>query len=375
MKRVGVFYGGKSCEHEVSVITALQTMAQIEDEYVVYPIYITENGWFTGEKLKNVDVYKEFSPSEHVEITLCGKKLIKRLKFGFTVVVGEIDVALLCMHGGLGENGGLAGLLEINDIPYTSSGVLPSAVCMDKEIFKIVARDKGFRVVPGICVSKDEFEENAEQVCEKIFSKLGEDVIVKPVDMGSSIGVNVPKCMDELKDALSIVFCYTRRALVEKRILDMVELNCAACKIGEKILVSAIEKPIKSKDGILSYKDKYLTKSKTRRIDREIPANVSPRIATKIRKITDKIYRSFDLSGVDRIAYIYNEKDGHLFVNEVNTIPGSLGAYLFDECGIDYSCLIEGLIETAEKREEDRRSYLTHFSSDLLSGNYSISKS
>lgn len=375
MKRIGVFYGGKSCEHEVSVITAVQMMAEMEDEYIVYPIYITEEGWFTGELLKNVESYKEFDSSSHVKVLLGGNKLYTKGAFNRIKVYGEIDVAVLCTHGGLGESGGLSGLLEMYGVPYVASSVLESAVCMDKEYFKIIAKDKGFRVVPGITVKKEGFEENADKICEKIFAKLGEDIIVKPVDLGSSIGVNVPKNIDELKDALSLVFSYTKKALVEKRITEMTELNCAACKMGESIIVSAIEKPFKKGDGILSYKDKYLTKSKVKREDREIPAKISPRLASKIRKLTNKLYEEFNLSGVVRVDYIYKEDSEDLYVNEVNTIPGSMGAYLFDECEIDYSCLIRGLIDSAEERFKKDNEFLSHFSSELLSGKYFVSKS
>lgn len=375
MKRLGVFYGGKSCEHEVSVITALQTMAEIEDEYIIYPVYITEEGWFTGELLKNAESYKEFDSSKHVKVLLGGNKLFVKGAFNRIKVYGEIDVAILCTHGGLGESGGLSGLLEMYDIPYVASSVLESAVCMDKEYFKIVAKNKGFRVVPGITVKKEEFEKNSDTLCENIFAKLGDEIIVKPVDMGSSIGVNIPKNQDELKDALSLVFSYTKKALVEKRITEMTELNCAAFKMGDSIIVSAIEKPFKKGDGILSYKDKYLTKSKVKRGDRELPAKISPRLASKIRNLTYKLYEEFNLSGVVRVDFIYKEESEDLYVNEVNTIPGSMAAYLFDECDIDYSCLIKGLIESAENRLLESSEFLSHFSSELLSGKYFVSKS
>lgn len=375
MKKIGVFFGGKSCEHEVSVITALQAMAELEYEYEVFPVYITEFGWFTGEELKNAESYKNFDLKKHVRIILDGNKLVAYGKFGFLRIVGEIDVAYLCMHGGLGESGGLAGLLEINGVPYTSSEVLPSAVCMDKEIFKIVAKEKGFRVVKGICVKKRDFEENSDGVCDKIYSKLGDELIVKPVDMGSSIGVNSPGSRGELKDALGLVFCYTDKALVEEKIYPMIELNCAAVKMGKSIVVSAIEKPLKNRGDILTYKDKYLSKAKERCEEREIPANIPKQVATKIRRLTQKLYEEFDLFGVVRIDFMYKEESGELFVNEVNTIPGSMSGYLFEECDIDYSCLAKGMIFEAVERNNEKENFISHYSSELLSGKYFVPKS
>ncbi|MBQ2714518.1 MAG: ATP-grasp domain-containing protein [Clostridia bacterium] len=375
MERIGVFFGGKSCEHEVSVITALQAMAELEYEYEIYPVYITEYGWFTGEKLKYAESYKNFNEKLHTKIILDGKKLVSYGKFGFLKVVGEIDVAFLCMHGGAGEGGGLAGMLEMYDVPYTSSSILPSSICLNKQIFKVVAREKGFRVVPGICVSKNDFLSNEEGICDKIISKYGLDVIVKPVDMGSSVGVNAPQNKNELKDALSLVFCYTNKALVEKKISNMIELNCAGVRFGSSVIVSAIEKPLKRRGEVLSYRDKYLSKSKERSDEREIPADISPRLASKIRKTTQKLYEEFDLVGVVRVDYMYQEDTGELYVNEVNTIPGSMSGYLFEECELDYSCLAKGMIEYAKDREREKEEYLTHYSSELLSGNYFVAKS
>jgi len=332
MKRIGVFFGGKSCEHEVSVITALQAMAELEYEYDVYPVYLTESGWYTGEELKCAESYKRFDEKKHVRVILDGNKLVAYGKFGFLKIAGEIDVAYLCMHGGLGESGGLAGLLEINGVPYTSADVLSSAICMDKEIFKIVAKEKGFRVVRGISVRKRDFEVNCEAICEKIYAKLGDNIIVKPADMGSSVGVNAPKNTDELKDALGLVFCYSSKALVEEKIAPMIELNCAAVRVGKSIIVSAIEKPNKNRGDILTYKDKYLTKSKDRKDEREIPAVIPKQLASKIRKTTQKLYEEFDLSGVVRVDFMYKEESREIFVNEINTIPGSMSGNLFEEC-------------------------------------------
>ena len=374
MKKLGVFYGGKSCEHEVSVITALQAMAELEGYFDICPIYVTESGWYSGEELKNADSYKDFEPNNHCSVFLVGNKLYTKRKLGIMKLISEIDCAFICMHGGIGEGGGISGLMEMNGISYTCARLLQSSVCLDKEYFKIIAKHKGFKVVPWIVVNKDEFEEDEEKISKKLYKKYGNDVIVKPIDMGSSIGVNTPRGAEEIRDALSLVFCYTSRAIVEKKITDIIELNCAVCRLGEVVAVSAIERPYVSKGEVLSYKDKYLTKYGDDNPDREIPAKISPSLATRVRRTTQSLYESLGLDGVVRVDYIYKTETDELFVNEVNTIPGSMGGYLFEKCGINYVELVSGLVQSAENRLDKDKEFLTHFSSELLSGKYFVSK-
>ena len=373
MEKLAVFYGGKSCEHEVSVITALQAMAELEGEYDIIPVYINKYGWFSGEELKNPDSYKEFDRFRHVKVYLINGKLVTKGFWGRLNDVSEIDVALVCNHGGLGEGGGISSLLEMEGIPYTCASSLPSAVCLDKEYFKIIAKEKGFKTISGICINKRDFENNQDRVVDTIIERLGESVVVKPVDLGSSIGVNIPSGSSEIKDALSLVYAYTDRAIVEKRIVNMREFNCACFKFGDNYVVSAIEEPKIGRGGILSYKDKYLTKSGESK-DRDLPANIPQSLASKIRKTTQNLYQSFNLSGVVRVDYIYDEKSKTLYVNEANTIPGSLSGYLYRECGLTYVELIKALVDEAKAKKKASDSYLSTFDSELLSGKYFVSK-
>ena len=374
MEKLAVFYGGKSCEHEVSVITALQAMAELEDEYEIIPVYINKYGWFSGEELKNPDSYKEFDHFRHVKVFLMNGKLVTKGFWGRINDVSEIDVALVCNHGGLGEGGGISALLEMEGIPYTSAPTCQSAVCLDKEYFKIVAKDKGFKTIPGICIKRSDFEKNQDVVLDNILQRFGERVVVKPVDLGSSIGVNAPMGRAEIIDALSLVYAYTDRAIVEKRIEDMREFNCACFKFGENNVVSAIEEPKIGRGGILSYKDKYLTKSNESK-DRDLPANIPQSLATKIRRTTQRLYEAFCLSGVVRVDYIYDTSNKCLYVNEANTIPGSLSGYLYRECGLTYVELVQALVDEAKAKKVKKDGYLSTFDSELLSGKYFVSKS
>lgn len=373
MEKIGVFYGGKSCEHEVSVITALQAMAELEDDFEVVPVYTNKYGCFTGELLKNPDSYKEFEPNLHVKVNFIDGKLVTKGFLGRQKVVSQIDCALVCYHGGIGEGGGASAMFEAQGIPYTCPSLTSSAICLDKEYFKIIAREKGFKVVSGECVKKGEFEKCKESIANRLFNKYSGNQVVKPVDLGSSIGVNVPQTQSELIDALNLVFAYTDRAIVEKRVCNMRELNCACFRLGESLVVSAIEEPKIGRAGILSYRDKYLTKS-DKSEERTLPADIPTRLATKVRKTTQRLYDEFNLSGVVRVDYIYDEAGGQLYVNEINTIPGSLSGYLYRECALNYVELVKALLDEAKNKKNEKDKYLCTFDSELLSGKYFISK-
>lgn len=371
MEKIGIFFGGKSCEHEVSVITAITAIAELEDKYDLVPVYMCEKGWYTGELLKKIETYKEFDDRKHTKVFLHGKELVSKGFLGTLRKVTDIDVAIICAHGGLGEGGGLAGLFEMSGIPYSSCGLLESAICLDKEYFKTIAKDKGYRVVPGTVLKKEEFCKCNNLA--RIIKKFGKDLIVKPVDLGSSIGVCSVCGEEELKTALEVAFCYSSRAIIEKKIMPLVEYNCAACTVGKEIIVSAIEKPIRSGE-VLSYADKYLCGRKKGE-DNLASTEISYGLANKIRKTTLKLYSDFNLSGVVRVDYIYNEEKNELYVNEVNTVPGSLSSNLFDKCGIEYEILADALIENAKAKHEEKSKYFNRFSSELLSGEYKVIKS
>lgn len=373
MERLAIFYGGKSCEHEVSVITALQAMAELECEYQIVPVYINKYGWFSGEGLKNPDSYKEFDASRHKLVYLIDGKLVTKGFLGRLNTVSDIDCALVCNHGGLGEGGGLSALLEMQGVPYTCARTCPSALCLDKEYFKIIAKEKGFRTVSGTCIKRGDFEKNQDAITKRIIDRLGEELVVKPVDMGSSIGVTVPVGESEIKDALALVFAYTDRAMVEKRILNLREFNCACFKLGDSFVVSAIEEPKVGRGGILSYKDKYLTKSDVSS-ERDLPAKIPTRLATKIRKTTQRLYECFDLNGVVRVDYIYDVLSNELYVNEVNTVPGSMSGYLYRECGLSYAELVRALVDEAKSKKDAQDEYICTFDSELLSGKYFVAK-
>jgi len=244
-------------------------------------------------------------------------------------------------HGGVGENGDLAGFFQVNKIKYTSAGALASHIAMDKNLTKELVKDI-VPVVKGVKVAKSNFDEITKQIDET----FAFDLIVKPNSLGSSIGVKACN-IENYKDQIEAIFEMSDDALVEDRVVEIEEFNQACFKSKEGLVLSAIEHPI-SKHEFLTFEDKYKTKSKTKGSDREIPAKISPELEEQIINYTSKIYEKLNMNGVVRIDYILDKATNTLYFNEINTIPGSMAFYLYEPLGIDYITLVENLIENAE---------------------------
>ena len=244
---------------------------------------------------------------------------------------------------------------------------------MDKDKLKSWLSNYGYPVVDGVTLNRAEFEDKKSKSIVGIIRKLSYPVIIKPATLGSSIGITVAENRAQLNTALTTAFCYDDKALIEKYIKNNSEYSCACC-IGEdcKVLVSAIEKPL-SKSLILSFADKYSNGGKDE-IKREVPAKIDYDLACKIRELTGEIYERLGLFGAVRIDYIYDEDERKLFVNEINTVPGSIAYYLFEECGISFERLIDMMIDAAFKRHEEKNKNLKTYISNVLEGNLGISK-
>jgi D-alanine-D-alanine ligase len=368
-KNILVIFGGKSCEHDISVVTALQTMNAVNaDRYgAVVPLYIREDKLYSGDALKDIRTYSDFS-SKKSELRTAeffnGGIFIR--KFGPFKKRVFIDAAVLCCHGGIGENGGLQGLLEFYNIPYTSPGISASAVFMDKVLTKEVLTAKKLPVLPYYVVGDLDIETTRPQ------GGLNYPLIVKPASLGSSIGIGVAHNIDALKTACVVAAEFDSKIVVEKALVDFFEINCAAVKDGNDIIVSECEKPV-SWEEFLSFDEKYCGgrgAEGMKGLRREYPANISENLRTAVRNFTRTIYSHFNMKGCVRVDFLIDKNEGDVYVNEVNTIPGSLAHYLFAENGITFGNLIDITIETAikEKIKADRKQYV--YNSNVLSGNF-----
>ena len=383
-KQIGVIFGSRSCEREVAIISAVQLMRHADPEkYDVIPVYIHENGyWYTGEKLKDISSYKPFRPEQinavRVFPDLCsgsGALLTVRKSGGLinrerTEIVARIDVYIVVMHGLNGEDGTLQGLLELANIPYTSTGVPGSAIGMDKIMMKQFFRGAELPVLPGEWFTRSEYSKDKGNVIKTIEKNLGFPVFVKPANLGSSIGVSRADDAESLEDSLELAFEYDRRILVEKGLDKPVELNCSVAGYDDEVMASPIEMPINN-DEFLDFKDKYLASGGSKgmaSLRRILPAPIETELKEQIQEMSKKIFRLLDCKGVVRIDYMVDRYDGNLFITEINTIPGSLAFYLWENAGISYKELIDKMIQYAEKAHADKNQSNYAYTSDILNG-------
>lgn len=375
MKQLAVFFGGRTVEHDVSIITGLQFMENADRaKYRVIPVYITREGvWYSGEKLKDADFYKHPNFKEKgIERVLlspvAGDNMLYRIAKRGLKEGERIDIAALAMHGMHGEDGTLQGLLELADIPYTSAGVTGSAVGMDKIVMKAAFRGLGFPVLDGVYLERTAFVEDPDGQVAKVEEKLEYPVMVKPANLGSSIGVAKATDAASLKEALQVAAGYDQRILVETCVTDLMEVNCAVLGLGGNATASVLEQPVTAKD-VLDFEEKYLRSSGSKgmkSLARKIPADVSKEMEERVKALSLEIFKALDMKGVVRIDYIIDKSTGELYVNEANTIPGSFAFYLFEPMGISFSELIDTLVECALARWEEKKASSFAFDSDIL---------
>ncbi len=377
---LAVLFGGKSVEHEVSVISAVQAMASMNKEkYNIIPVYMTKgNEFYTGEKLFDINSYKDI-PALLKECTECimlrseGKvQLIrqKAKKFGSNLI-SEIDIAFPIVHGTNVEDGALQGFLQTLDIPYVGCDVLASAVGMDKFVMKILLKDAGFPVLD--CCKFSSFEADKLDECiSKVEEKFSYPVIVKPINLGSSVGISKAADKEALEKAMDEAFKFADRILVEPAVVKLKEINCSVVGDSESAEASVCEEPVQC-DEILSYEDKYVGGGKSggskgmATLKRKIPAEITSEQDEFIRKTAVDAFRYLGCNGVTRIDFMIDMETDKVYLNEINTIPGSLSFYLWEPKGVKYSELLEKLINLALKRHRQNEKINYSFDTNILS--------
>lgn len=377
--RVGVFFGGKSVEHEVSVISGLQAFNSFNREkYEPVPIYITkDNELYTGEAVSDISNYKnipELLKKSTRIFLMCEQGKVQLIqypvkKFGNSAVA-EIDVAFPVVHGANVEDGSLQGFLRHYNIPLAGCDVMASAVTMDKYVMKTVLKDNDIPVLDCVTLNVKEYQRDDAAAYVRIEGRIAYPVIVKPVNLGSSVGIKVAKDRAGLTEALEYAFNFGPKVLVERAIMNLREINCAVLGDYEEAAASECEEPISS-DEILSYEDKYVAGNKTgsegmRTAKRELPANLAPQKREEIRQMAVKTFQVLNCSGVSRIDFMIDQDTNQVYVNEINPIPGSLAFYLWEALGKPYAELLDDMVKLALKREREEKSMLTSFESNIL---------
>ncbi len=378
-KTLLVAFGGASPAHEVSVLTAHQAMAALNSgsDYQIKPLYITKNGrWVTGEALLDLKNFEDLKKLEQQSLPCrfaqnkYGATVLQEDKKGILSRQSETPVfAVLCaFHGSGGENGAFQGVCEMYNLPCTGSGVLGSAIGMDKVAAKSICRGHDIPVVDSVDFLEQEWVDDEPVITAKI-EKLDYPVIVKPVHLGSSIGVEIVKNRDELIQAVETAFRYDRHILVEKVISPLMEINCSVLGSAENLRASVCERPL-GKEEILSFKDKYMSDESMKGMaaaDREIPADIPDELASSIQETSKKIFRLLSCSGLVRLDFLVNSDTRQFYFNEINTIPGSFSFYLWKESGIDFDELIPELIDLALKEHQQRNRRIQSYETNLLS--------
>lgn len=383
--KVGVFFGGSSVEHDVSIITAVQAMENINDEkYEIIPIYIDKNRvFYTGNVLKNMETYKDFNSYKKYlkKVTLVKKDdefCLVNYNSIFKSVVNTIDVAFPIVHGKGVEDGSLAGYLDSIGIPYVGPKVLGAALGQDKVVQKQVLKAEGVNVVDYIWFYEEEYEMDEEEIFKKV-KKLGYPVVVKPARLGSSIGINFVSNESKLDDAITDALTYDEKIIIEKAVDNLLEVDCAVIGDHSYMETSLIGEMITSNE-ILTFEDKYLSEGGSKKTGAskklsgevqtsgfKIPAKLDKTVENKIYEEAKKAFRALELSGVTRFDFLINKKTKEVYVNEPNTIPGCLAFFFFTPKDISYEKLLDNLITLTIKNYKNSLKKISVFESNVLS--------
>lgn len=369
-ENLAVIFGGVSCEHDISIISAIQAIKNIDQNfYNIIPIYISKLGvMLTGKKLTDLATFSNFNIKQHKKVTfVCGNNcLFVKGMFGYKKSV-KIDVALVVMHGENGEDGKIMSLLSLCGIPYSACDQMQSAVCMDKCVFKDYLKGLKINTVNGLSLNSYEYFDNPEKVKKQILKSVNYPLIIKPATLGSSIGIQIANTESELEDALAVSFNYSNKVLIETYLSDITEVNVALVGYGNDVTISETEQPVKQ-NNILTFDNKYMGNSGEGMVNlrRLIPAGVSEEISDKIKQTALKIFNSLGLKGVVRFDFIIDNKSNAVYVNELNTIPGSLAYYLFTPLNISYKQLINKLIKYAYVSHDSDKKLIKTFNSSVL---------
>ena len=381
--RVAVLFGGHSVEHEVSIITGIQAFCAVDrQKYEVIPLYLTkDNRFFTGENLGHIESYRDMDTclKNATRVLLVpgaqGVDMIRfpMKKFGSSVV-GGFDVVIPAVHGTNVEDGTLMGMLEMLGVPYAACDVTSSALGMDKYLMKSALKDAGVPVLDAVQFTGREYALDSEKVTAQVEQAIGYPVIVKPVNLGSSVGISKADDRAKLTVALDEAFSYASRVLAERAVPHLREINCAVLGDRDEAIPSACEVPAGS-DEILSFRDKYLSGGSKKSgasagmssLKRRCPAEIGDELTEKVQTLAVQTFKTLGCTGVARIDFLNNTETGELWVNEINTIPGSLAFYLWEAAGISFAELMDRLIELAFKRQREREALSFDFSSNILS--------
>lgn len=374
---VGVIFGGRTVEHDVSIVTGHQVMRPLlnHEQYDLVPIYIDRAGrWFTGAPLMDLDNYDAnvtdlmgvqevaFSPStQHKGLIINpGSGFLRKSR------IQELDVVFPAIHGSHGEDGTLQGLLELADIPYAGCGVLASAIANNKIMSKLILKQYQIPTLDGVSFSREEWELDSQKVMQQATAHLEYPLFIKPATLGSSIGIGKATDDDTLRAAIDIALNFDDRVLLEVSAEKAIEVNCAVMGSGYDVEASVLEKPV-SFNEFLSFEEKYLQGGGgMKSAEREIPAPISDELTQQIQTYAMNAFQAIEGSGIARMDFLVNEDEGQVYLNEINTMPGSLSFYLWKESGMTPRAVVERLLDIAHKTHDNKHKNLYDYQTNLV---------
>ena len=388
--RVGVIFGGESVEHEVSIISAIQAMNKIDEEkYEIIPIYITKNReWYTGDMLKDIEVYQDLNLIKRYSTNVVlyyknGSYVLQKKKGLFKSVVKEIDIAFPIVHGTNVEDGVLQGYLQTIGIPFVGSNVYGSVAGQDKTIMKDIWKEENLPMTKYVWFYDTDYRQDKDAVLDKI-KGLKYPLIVKPATTGSSVGISFCDDIEKLKEGIDEAVQYDTKIIVEEVVQNLKEVNIAVMGNYENQKVSAIEE-VFSGNNFLTFQDKYIGNGKGKlkgfkkgaiktsskgmaSANRKLPADLDPKMQKEIEDIAMRAFKALGSSGNSRIDFLVDEKTNKVYINEINSIPGSLAFYLWDAKDINFTQVLDDMIQIGIKDYKKRISKTHSFESNILQG-------
>lgn len=384
--KIGVIFGGRSVEHEISIITANQAMNSINKErYEIIPIYISKKGlMYTGEELLNLKSYRDLDSllKKLTQITIVndGEKInIVRFpmkNFGKNII-NTIDIAFPTMHGTNGEDGTVSGYLEMLNVPYIGCDILSASVGMDKIMMRRVLKEAKIPSLDYIAFYATDYIKEEEKYIRKVEEELRYPVIVKAGNLGSSVGIKKAKNTDSLREAIEYAMQFSDRIMIENAIVNLKEVNCSVMGDTSNATPSECEEPVGAGE-ILSYQDKYVSGGKTKSqevaggskgmatLKRKLPAEISDEMKKQIQELAVETFKVLGCNGVSRIDFLVDNDTNDVYVNEINTIPGALSYYLWEATGKTFEQEIDELVELALKRKREREKLVFSYDQNIL---------
>ena len=388
--RVGVIFGGESVEHEVSIITAIQAMNKMDEEkYEIIPIYITKDReWYTGDMLKDIEVYQDLNLIKRYSTNVVlyykdGSYVLQKKRGLFKSVVKELDIAFPVVHGTNVEDGVLQGYLQTIGIPFVGSNVYGSVAGQDKTIMKDIWKEAELPMTKYVWFYDTDYRQDKDSVLDKI-KGLKYPLIVKPATTGSSVGISFCDDVNSLKEGIDEAVQYDTKIIVEEVVQNLKEVNIAVMGNYENQKVSAIEE-VFSGNHFLTFQDKYIGNVKGKlkgfkkgavkttskgmaSANRKLPADLDPKMQKEIEEIAMKAFKALGSSGNSRIDFLVDEKTKKVYINEINSIPGSLAFYLWDAKDINFTQVLDDMIQIGIKDYKKRISKTHSFESNILAG-------